>query len=243
MYNLSILLFAMCSILFSGTITGNVKIQLSEKGLKKKLNRTEIRAVKNEAVCGKIYKEHKLLEEKFIIDKDANFKNVLVWLQGADYQGDPIEKPAFLEQQGCVYSPHVQGVMVGQKVLIKNSGGEQHNVNCKAKENHAFNFSMPAQLKEKDVVFTKPEEMIAMVCNVHGWMKSWITVFDHPYFSVTDDKGNYIIENVPNGKYKLIALHEYDETNDGFRIEKEIVIEDGKDTAMNFNIKPGPKRK
>ena len=39
-------------------------------------------------------------------------------------------------------------------------------------------------------------------------MSSYISVFDHPFFSVTDDTGSFKIENIPPGEYEVIAWQE-----------------------------------
>ncbi len=39
-------------------------------------------------------------------------------------------------------------------------------------------------------------------------MKAYVSVFDHPYFSVTNDSGYYQIDNIPPGTYEVIAWQE-----------------------------------
>ena len=69
---------------------------------------------------------------------------------------------------------------------------------------------MPKVVKEKKTSFDKLEEPFYIKCDVHPWMKTWVGVFDHPYFATTDDNGNYKIENIPPGEYNVIAWHEMD---------------------------------
>jgi hypothetical protein len=45
-------------------------------------------------------------------------------------------------------------------------------------------------------------------CDFHPWMKAYIFVMDHPYFAVTNAKGEYSIKGLPAGKYTLTAWHE-----------------------------------
>ena len=44
-------------------------------------------------------------------------------------------------------------------------------------------------------------------CDVHPWMFAWVSVFDSPYFSVSDKDGKFVIKNVPPGKYTVEASH------------------------------------
>jgi len=49
---------------------------------------------------------------------------------------------------------------------------------------------------------------VALLCNVHPEMAGYIIVSPTPYFAETDASGNYKIENVPDGKYNVVAWHE-----------------------------------
>jgi hypothetical protein len=57
-------------------------------------------------------------------------------------------------------------------------------------------------------VFSKPEIGIPVKCNVHAWMRAYVHVLDHPYFSVTGAEGTFEIGNLPPGEYTLEAWHE-----------------------------------
>jgi hypothetical protein len=39
-------------------------------------------------------------------------------------------------------------------------------------------------------------------------MSGYIVVSPTPYFAQTDAAGNYMIDNVPDGKYNIVAWHE-----------------------------------
>jgi hypothetical protein len=38
-------------------------------------------------------------------------------------------------------------------------------------------------------------------------MFAWVSVFDSPYFCVSDKDGKFVIKNVPPGKYTVAAGH------------------------------------
>ena len=57
-------------------------------------------------------------------------------------------------------------------------------------------------------MFTAPEVMVRFMCNVHGWMASYVGVMEHPYFAVSDEAGHFEIPNLPPGTYTLEAWHE-----------------------------------
>ena len=113
-----------------------------------------------------------------------------------------------IDQVGCIYKPHVAGVMVGQPLKFKNSDGILHNVHGLPKENREFNIGMPPSLKEKEQVFNKPEPLFQVKCDVHPWMNSYVAVMTHPYFSITGADGKFNIKDVPDGTYEVEAWHE-----------------------------------
>ena len=216
----------------NGALIGNVKYQ-------GKVPKARPLKMDADPVCGASHTD-KVLSESFIVDADLNLKNVLVWLKNVKYEGDVTKDVAVIDQNGCVYSPHVLGIMKDQKVLIKNSDATLHNIHSMAKVNDQFNYAMPKVVKEKETTFNKVEEPFYIKCDVHPWMKSWVLVQDHPYFAVTDDKGNFKINNIPPGTYEVIAWQEKFKMSRS--ITKSIVIISDSDTVQDFLfIKPEKK--
>jgi len=56
--------------------------------------------------------------------------------------------------------------------------------------------------------FTKPEIGVPLKCNVHPWMNAYVSVVAHPFFSVTDENGTFLISGLPDGDYTIEAWHE-----------------------------------
>lgn len=117
-------------------------------------------------------------------------------------------EPVVLDQNGCLYHPHIVGVMVGQPLKILNPDGTLHNVHAMSKVNPEFNLAMPKFRTETTKVFDKPEFMFAFKCDVHPWMLAWASVMPHPYFSVTKEDGKFSIFDLPAGTYEIEAWHE-----------------------------------
>ncbi|CAN5881739.1 hypothetical protein BH23GEM9_BH23GEM9_26280 [soil metagenome] len=112
-----------------------------------------------------------------------------------------------IDQEGCVYHPHVSGVQTGQQITFRNSDGLLHNINARAETNRSFNISQPQNM-ETQRSFNQPEVMVPIRCDVHGWMEAYIGVVEHPYFAVTGNDGSFRLENLPPGDYTLEAWHE-----------------------------------
>lgn len=113
-----------------------------------------------------------------------------------------------LDQRGCIYTPRVTGVRVGQEVEFINSDKIFHNVRSITKENKSFNVPMPKKDQRITKVFKKPEMFLEAKCSVHPWMGAYIGVVDHSYFDVSSEDGTFSIKELPVGTYELEAWHE-----------------------------------
>jgi len=107
-----------------------------------------------------------------------------------------------------MFRPRVQGVMTGQEVMMRNSDPLIHNVRSLSTKNRPFNIAQPAGTPDRKKVFKAGENAIQIGCDFHPWMKAFIFVMEHPYFAVTDEKGQFRIEGLPAGEYTLAAWHE-----------------------------------
>jgi len=120
----------------------------------------------------------------------------------------PPQGPIDLDQKGCMYQPHVIGVMTNQDIKIVNSDPTNHNIHPLPKVNQEWNESQPPKGDSKLKHFTREEVMIPVKCNVHPWMRAYIGVVGHPFFAVTGNDGTFKIQGLPPGTYTLQAWHE-----------------------------------
>lgn len=141
--------------------------------------------------------------------KAGHLQNVYIYIKdGLGNYSYPAPPPATLDQKGCRYVPHVLGLMVGQKLRILNSDPATHNIHSMAQTNDGFNESQFPGSDAIEKTFTKPELMIPVQCNNHPWMKMYVNVSAHPFFSVSDADGQFTISGLPPGAYTLAAVHE-----------------------------------
>jgi hypothetical protein len=137
--------------------------------------------------------------------------NVFVYVKsglpaGGSYP--PSSTPVVLDQDGCQYKPHVLGVQTGQNLEIRNSDPVLHNIKSKATKNRPFNISQPTAGMKTNRTFPTPEVMVALECNVHGWMNAFVGVLPHPFFAVSCADGSFTIKGLPAGTYEIEAWHE-----------------------------------
>ena len=174
--------------------------------------------------------------EKVVTDDDGNLANVFVYVKsGLEGKSYPVPGTAHvLDQMGCQYRPHISGVQVGQKLVIRNSDPTLHNVHARPSTNKEFNQGQPFQGMELEHTFDEAEVMVPFKCDVHPWMSSYMAVLDHPFFGVSNEQGGFGIENLPAGDYVLEAWHEEFGTQ-----TVEVTVVDGETAQVSFDFTPG----
>jgi plastocyanin len=168
-------------------------------------------AMDAEPVCLKKHAGHAVQNEMLVLGNGQTMGNVMVWVSKGLPAGKtyPASKtPVVVDQDGCMYKPHVMGIMVGQTYRILNTDGILHNIHTLPKINPAFNRGQPATVKEMTTTFPKPESMFQIKCDVHPWMSAYMGVFTHPFFSVTSTDGKFTISGLDPGTYEITAWHE-----------------------------------
>ena len=198
-----------------GTIKGQVVW-----GPEKIPERMPLKVDKDQAAC---LKNGPLLDETFVIDKDTKgVKWVMVWLANAKEPKNPKaeipihpklkelkEKTVSIDQPCCVYEPHVFGIRVGQTLVCKNTATIPHNVKIEGGlYNQSLNQLVPPGAK-LEVANLNPTAFGAMPiqCSIHGWMRCDARIFNHPYFAVTNDKGEFEIKDAPAGEFRIVIWH------------------------------------
>jgi len=150
-------------------------------------------------------------DERLTLGSGNTMANIIVWVSKGIPAGKTFaapKTPVTLDQVGCQYKPHAQGIMVGQPYRILNSDGILHNVHSLPKVNPQFNKPMPATLKETTTTFSKPEPVFQIKCDVHPWMTAYVGVFTHPFYAVTGSDGKFTIAGLDPGTYEITAWHE-----------------------------------
>lgn len=148
--------------------------------------------------------------ETVVVNPNGTLKYTFVWIKDGlpKARWNPPAEAAQLAQTGCVYGPHVLGIMQGQQLEILNNDPVNHNVHAESQTNPAWNESQPPRAEHKFKVFNAAEVMFPMTCSVHPWMRSWIAVSPHPFFAVTGDDGSFTLKGVPPGTYTIETVHE-----------------------------------
>jgi plastocyanin len=150
------------------------------------------------SVCGK-----EKDAEDIVLSPEKGIRNVVVSLQppppGATW---PVSLPNVqIDQQQCVYVPRVVVVPVGGTVEFLNTDRLLHNLHSASTGNPTFNRTQPRG-RTIPIVFKTPE-IIRVDCDLHPWMRAWVVVAEHPFYAVTNDQGEFMLDKVPPGAYTL----------------------------------------
>jgi hypothetical protein len=167
----------------------------------------------------------------YLLAEDGNFKTPLPVNQAAI---KALPKSAILDQPCCMFEPHVVVMNSKQTLLAKNSAEVTHNTFIAGSGgNPQINPSIPPK-KELEVEGWKATPApIPVSCSIHKWMTAHIYVFDHTYFAVTNEKGEFEIKNPPAGKFRLMVR-----TADGLYLAADPGKEPNK-MGMAVEIKAG----
>jgi plastocyanin len=150
------------------------------------------------SVCGK-----EKDAEDIVLSLEKGIRNVVVSLQPPPSGAKgPVALPVVqIDQEQCAFVPRVVIVPAGGTVEFLNSDRLLHNLHSASKENRIFNRTQPRG-RTIPIVLEKPE-IIRVDCDLHPWMRAWVVVAEHRFYAVTNDQGEFVLDNVPPGEYTL----------------------------------------
>jgi hypothetical protein len=181
--------------------------------------------------CAAMHKEG--LERTAIHVKDGGLADVLVYVKsGASGSYPPPTEPVVLDQKGCDYTPHMTVLQAGQPLKIRNSDDTLHNIHPRPQANTEFNVGQPRQGMESTKMLDKPEVMIPVGCDVHPWMRAYISVLSNPFYAVSKEDGTFEIKGLPAGEYEIEAYHGKLKT-----LDQKVTVKDGEAATLNFSYK------
>ncbi len=157
-----------------------------------------------------------ILSEAMLVGKDGALQNLVLMLDSkrskaeipAEYKKE-VDGKVILDNNGCVFKPHIVFARVGQVIDVLNSDQTGHNANFGFFNNQAENFLIPANShKETQKLVAEESTMMPVECNIHPWMKGYVVVLEHPYAAASDENGQIEINNLPVGEVTFLIRHE-----------------------------------
>ena len=173
--------------------------------------------------------------EDVIAGSNGALTNVIVYVSEGlgDRTFDPSGNAVVIEQKGCRYRPHVLAMQAKQKLQIVNSDPTSHNIHPLPTNNQEWNKSQPPGQPPIEATFAREEIAIPVKCNEHPWMRAYIAVFKHPFFSVTGTDGRFELKNLPSGTYVVTAWQEKLGS-----VEQKLTIGAKETKTLDFVFKP-----
>src|SRR5262249_11031663 len=106
--------------------------------------------------------------EEVVANDAGGLKNAFVYIKsGLPDRTWPQQAAVELDQKGCMYVPHVIGVMASNNIEVKNNDPTNHNIHPLPKNNQEWNESQPPGSEPKMKSFAREEVMVPVKCNVH----------------------------------------------------------------------------
>jgi hypothetical protein len=209
----------------------------------------------NQNTCG-----DKTALSRLALGKEKGIQHAFVYLDGV--KSDDNYKPReslLVDQKNCQYTPHSLVVPVGSKIDITNSDPILHNVHGQqltdGNSNTLFNIAQPVRGQRTTVEspFSTPG-IVFLTCEAgHPWMNGYVFVANHPFVSVSGNDGEFTIDNVPAGTYRIKMWHEgvtlkrniktlqrY-EYEDPYEITQDVTVPANGEAVVNFDMALRPK--
>jgi len=172
------------------------------------------------------------------LGKDANEdpleferSRVVIYLEGPSPAGIDSARPATLKMQQLDrrFTPDLLVVPAGSTVSFPNMDPIFHNIFSLSKPK-TFDLGSYDKGEIREVVFPKPG-IVDVYCHLHPNMTATVVVTPNRWYARSDRSGHFEIQNVPPGKYTIVAWHK----SAGF-FRKSILIESGHDSVADFFI-------
>ena len=147
-----------------------------------------------------------------VLGPDRGVVGGVVLVQGVA-QGKRGRFDAVLDHRGCAFAPRVLATMAGSRARVKNSDPIVQSARGLQGQATVFHVAIPGKEQEVDITrrLTQPG-VIRVVSDTAPHTFAWMIVHDSPYLAVTDERGAFLIEDIPPGAYRITVWHE------GFRL-------------------------
>lgn len=184
-----------------------------------------IPVVRDKAFCGESVSDHSLLVDapsKGIAHVVVNVKDI------AKGKALPKNAPLKLDNLNCQFEPPVSLGLTASMLEIQSSDPILHNTHILQNEQTFLNVALPPGGRTIRKKLSQPGRLTVR-CDAHEFMRASLHIFNHPYFTSTNSKGNFELTGVPPGTYTLQFWHQ-------MLGMKELTIMVKKETPMVVNV-------
>jgi hypothetical protein len=203
----------------------------------------------NQNVCG-----DRVPLSRLTVGKDKGVQHAFVYLDGVpSSESVRPQQSLLIDQKNCQYVPHSLIVPAGSKIEVTNSDPILHNVHGQQVTDQGqqtlFNVAQPVKGQRTAVDTTLTPGIVFLTCEAgHPWMSGYVFVANHPYVAVTGDNGEFVIEGVPPGTYRIKMWHEgvilkqniktlqrY-EYEQPYELTQDVTVQANSESVVNFDL-------
>ena len=171
---------------------------------------------------------------EFSVAADGGMKDVVVAVEEVK-RGKPF-KPivANLVARDCEFLPFVSIVQNHGTFIMKNEDPIIHNAQLYQSEKGNLLLTVPNPPHSTGtfpIEFEKNKKIYQMICGMHEFMQTWGYAVDNPYYALTDGSGKFTIDQLPPGKYEVIAWRPHFKP-----IEREITVSPNQAVSLDFEF-------
>jgi len=159
------------------------------------------------AWCGSVSGRVELTDSKLATRAINGNSGVVVWLEPV--AGPPPPTPprtVSMAHHNKTFMPHVLAIRTGSKVVFPNQDPFFHNAFSNY-EGQPFDIGLHPPGSSREVTFKRPG-IVRLFCDIHPTMSAVIVVLTTPWFAATNPQGEFVIDAVPPGDYRLELFHE-----------------------------------
>lgn len=135
----------------------------------------------------------------------SELENVVVFVRRSRPEA-PAPSHAEIRQLNEEFAPHLVAVTVGSTVEFPNDDLVFHNV-FSLSSAATFDLGRYPQRTSKTRTFNKPG-IVKVFCHLHSHMSAIVRVFDHSYFALPGQGGQFKIDGLEPGRHEVVAWHE-----------------------------------
>ena len=129
-------------------------------------------------------------------------KSVVIAVHGVDGKFTAQNEQAVMNQKYMRFIPRILPIMVGGKVQFPNNERNLYHNVYSVSEVNEFNLGTYRAGTAKSVTFNDTG-IVEIMCSIHVRMYAAIIVLANPFFSIVNDDGTFIINDIPPGRYNV----------------------------------------
>lgn len=209
--------------------------------------------------CGRISTGNgwRLLRD-FQVNEQRQVKDVVVFIENIQAGKAFTLSIPRVEARDCQFRPFTSIVRSGHGVEVINMDPVMHDIQAyetskqqgarvlfnsplpfnglhQRGDMHANHNHKPSESLVRQFRLSKGRKTFVMQCGFHAYMESWAIAVENPYYSFTSANGEFLIDQIPPGTYRVQAWHPSVKKV----IAQTVVIEANKAVSLTFEL-PAP---